>query len=1021
MSLSLLQINLESEKDNMRIALIQISDMHCLGYAQESKSDRIDNAIAAIKALGHLDHAVLFCSGDLTDHAHSNEYKSAQRALGRFLTNLGAALNQFIPLIVVPGNHDIALSTTDRGITEIQRWIKNDHIGEELQRMSGFFNYANSKKCFLGNRLYDTKIINYDGLKIGCCMLNSAPFSTLSHDDKEAHYFPGEVEVALRRMPTCDFMVTIMHHSYEHFEWNSRQLLKKALYGNDLVFYGHDHVSEGLSITTDNGTHSNIIKGGKFSLNPDDDDCSFNTILLDSTANHMNLYEFVWHKDSKIFSREKEMVIPRFRSAIQPTERYLNKLLSERSNLSERFTDYYVLPKLVPDGGLFQGDGSIPEALDIDAIFEAVSKAKIISISGASGAGKTSLLKYLYAISIKKGFFPLYLEQKDYHDSKIEKLFQGLYEDQYGESPDGFEAYMQKDFSKRIVFVDNIDMIKSEKARNNLTDYIIRKGGLLIYSTKEPLRLDLVDVVKGRILDEEQGSLEIVPFYKGKRDELVERICQLPRINQSDRASTITAILDYIVQCQASFVSLQPGALIPYIQFYAQNASDDKGTKSLTIVFETNIRQAMITYAKDKINPYLSALEAIAHEMYFERRTVKLSISDIEKELIKYNKAHLGNIETKSFISACKKAGIFVESENAYDISFRDNNTFAYFVAKYINREIERNVNREISKQDPNYLNDITYVMNHICFGINNTIVLFLSYIRSNTRIIIDIASKASELLVDYPELNFDENNLPFISRSTTKVECVPDHKDREKATKEVEKIEKRRHDLIEFRNIFDFNEEDVNKEKYKVLRALCYVRLLGRMLVDQYGNLETEDLEVMLNVLYEAPQKILYAALKPYQEHYEEIIDDLEKYVADVAPEERISRTDLQNMLSNAATTLSLNVMNDIAYNSSNRNTIGVLDHVPLTNSNHKIHNLMMCENVGNSDTFVERAHVLREEYDGNPFICHLISRIAQKHLFYNPQVDMRVTDKLISYKILSPKAKKAALLERQKEKFQK
>lgn len=106
---------------------------------------------------------------------------------------------------------------------------------------------------------------------------------------------------------------------------------------------------------------------------------------------------------------------------------------------------------------------------------------------------------------------------------------------------------------------------------------------------------------------------------------------------------------------------------------------------------------------------------------------------------------------------------------------------------------------------------------------------------------------------------------------------------------------------------------------------------------------------------------------------------------------------------------------------NSSNRNTIGVLDHVPLTNSNHKIHNLMMCENVGNSDAFVERAHVLREKYDGNPFICHLISRIAQKHLFYNPQVDMRVTDKLISYKILSPKAKKAALLERQKEKFQK
>ena len=1011
----------QKARDIMRVALIQISDMHCLGYAHESKSNRIDKAIDAIRTLDSFDHAVLLCSGDLADHAYPNEYRSARGVLGRFLSVLGTELDQFVPLIVVPGNHDIALSPKGRGITDIQSWIKADHINEELQQMKDFFVYADSKNCFKGNHLYDAKDFDYGDMKISFCMLNSAPFSTLSHDDKEAHFFPGEAEAVLRRTPGCDFMITIMHHSHEHFEWNSRQMLQKALYRNDLVFYGHDHVSEGLSITSDNGTHSNIIKGGKFSLRPDDDDCSFNTVILDSETDYMNLYEFVWHKDSEIFSKEKEMKIPRFRSTIQPTREYLDKLLSDRSGLSEHFTAYYVFPKLVPDGGLFQDNSTIPEALDADALFDAVSKAKIISISGPSNAGKTSLLKYLYAESVKKGFFPLYLEQKDYRDSKIEKMFQGLYEDQYGESPDGFESYMQKSFSKRIIFVDNIDMIKSEKARENLMNYIISKGGLLIYSTKEPLHVDLIDVVKGRIRDEELGSLEIVPFYKGKRDELIESICQLPRINQSDRVSNVTTILDYVVQCQASFVSLQPGALIPYIQFYAQNSDDDKGTKSLTIVFETNIRQAMITYAKDKINPYLSALETIAHEMYFEWRTTKISIAYIEKAIIEYNKTHLIDIEVKPFVSVCKNAGIFVESESAYDISFRDNNTYAYFVAKYINREIERNANRDINKRDSHYLDDITYVMNHICFGINRTIILFLSYIRSNTRIIIEIASKASELLVDYPELSFDENNIPFISCTVAKPACIPSHEEREEATREVEKIEKQRHDVIEFRDIFDFNEEDVNKEKYKVLRALCYVRLLGRMLVDQYGNLEAEDLDVMLKILYEAPQKILYAALKPYQEHYDEIISDLEKYVAEVAPDERISRADLQNMLSSAATTLSLNVMNDIAYNSANRNTIGVLDRVPLPNSNHEIHNLMMCENVGNSDVFVERAHALREKYKDDPFICYMISRIAQKHLFYKPKVDKRVTDKMISYKLLSRKAKKMALVEQQKEKFQK
>lgn len=43
----------------MRVALIQISDMHCLGYAHEGKSNRIDKAIDAIRALDSFDHAVL--------------------------------------------------------------------------------------------------------------------------------------------------------------------------------------------------------------------------------------------------------------------------------------------------------------------------------------------------------------------------------------------------------------------------------------------------------------------------------------------------------------------------------------------------------------------------------------------------------------------------------------------------------------------------------------------------------------------------------------------------------------------------------------------------------------------------------------------------------------------------------------------------------------------------------------------------------------------------------------------------
>lgn len=176
----------------MRVALIQISDMHCLGYAHESKSNGIDKAIDAIRALDPFDHAVLLCSGDLADHAYPNEYKSARGVLGRFLSVLGTELNQFVPLIVVPGNHDIALSPKGRGITDIQSWIKADHINEELQQMKDFFVYADSKNCFKGNHLYDAKDFDYGDMKISFCMSNSAPFSTLSRDDKERISSPAK-------------------------------------------------------------------------------------------------------------------------------------------------------------------------------------------------------------------------------------------------------------------------------------------------------------------------------------------------------------------------------------------------------------------------------------------------------------------------------------------------------------------------------------------------------------------------------------------------------------------------------------------------------------------------------------------------------------------------------------------------------------------------------------------------------------------------------------------------------------
>lgn len=204
-------------------------------------------------------------------------------------------------------------------------------------------------------------------------------------------------------------------------------------------------------------------------------------------------------------------------------------------------------------------------------------------------------------------------------------------------------------------------------------------------------------------------------------------------------------------------------------------------------------------------------------------------------------------------------------------------------------------------------------------------------------------------------------------------------------------------------------------------MRALKYTQIIGRALVDQYGNLENDELDIMVEALYRSPQKILYAILKQYQDHYGEIITELKCFADRKIPEEKLTEEKLQKIFNEAAIIFVLNVMNDIGYNASNVNTVAVLDEMKMDNTNHFIQNLIMWENSGNTEAFIEKALGLRRKYPEDKFVQSLIAQIARKHIIYTPQIDHRQVDKLTSGEILSPKSKKDLLLGQQGKKDQK
>ena len=984
----------------MKILFLQLSDMHC-------QSDdilynyKIDKAIISLKELGKFDKIFLVFSGDLANEADTNEYKVARRILGKLISNLSDVYDRgYIKTFIVPGNHDVSLNNRGQVYEEKSQQGIDRICIQETKRMKCFFEYANSKFCFLQNKLIDVHRINVDKKKIQICLLNSAPFSSLDKNDKERHHFPAYVGENMNRDDDTDLQIAVMHHSFEWFDWNSKQMLKEHLKSFDIVFFGHDHVAETVTLKNNNGTEINIIKGGEFAFE-ESVESSFNAVIYDTKTDEIDQYEFNWNTESKIFNMVSRGIRNKKRKLLSPLEHYINKLQEDKQGISDLILDYYTFPKLIPTGGFFADD--TVETVDVDTFFYALSKDDMIRITGGRNTGKSSLLRFLYSKSTDYGYVPLLIEKRNYRDGNLLKLFKDMFDIQYGID---FELYEQYDRTKEIVFIDDVDLIENDKARENLLDYIVKSGRKIVFTTQENTQ-NVEEIAKEKLQDKVLSSLEIAYFYKEKRDELVTNVCKI-RGKSNDDVEMICDSLDYMVQYQASLIILTPLSIIQYIKYFmTSDCRDNKGIKTISIVFETNIRNSIIECtAANKVNIYLSLLSYLADIMYFELRSEKISIEQLKNIVSSFNAKRKVIVNEKEFFLSCEKAQILRTDDLSFDVQFVDKNTFAYFIAKHINTEIEK----DNTNQDK-----LVYVMTHICFGINDTIVLFLSYIRSNTNVMLNIAKTAIELLADYPEWEYDKN-IPFLKQSNELPTSLPTEDEKKQIKKNTEDLERTQHNNIKFRNIFDYSEDDVNQQSFLIMRALRYTRLIGRILLDQYGSLDADEVEQISEALYILPQKIIYAILQPYQDHYEEVLNSLCDFVKNKMKNDKVSEDDIREALGQAGVILALNIMNDIAFNATNNQTIIALSSVEMKNKNYAIMRLIFKENSENTGEFIKYAIEMRKEYDADLFMRMIIAQVARKHILYSHHIDYKQINQLISGKVLDEKSKVNLLIDKKK-----
>lgn len=283
---------------------------------------------------------------------------------------------------------------------------------------------------------------------------------------------------------------------------------------------------------------------------------------------------------------------------------------------------------------------------------------------------------------------------------------------------------------------------------------------------------------------------------------------------------------------------------------------------------------------------------------------------------------------------------------------------------------------------------DLKEVLDNICFGINGDVILFLSYITSNTQILKPILQSISTHMDDWVELDINKNNIGYLSKtSTTATPKLPDKKDKEKLKEEKNKMER---EIIEEKehqseSLYSYDVSKVNSFSNKIAKSINYLELVAKILPNFRFMLQGKEKRIITDILYTYPNKLLYFMLKDIDANCTRIIEDILKSKPKTRKGIFITEEMITRELQNQSMAYILSIYDFISTTASTTKTIGDLEKFDYNqNINYKIQNLMMQENIANFKVFATRAEKIYDETDLS-LIKQMVSLIVRKYFIYH------------------------------------
>lgn len=851
----------------MKILFLHLSDLHLSNPLEINKTavNEIADSLSP-QCIGSVNKIVVLITGDIAHSGKTTEYN----AFIDFKALLIAALKEkvlpevFIDIFFVPGNHDIdytELPTADNR-RYYEGWLKPEKETEidftkEMSARKAFFDFAQQFGAFgPKERVLCRSVIDVDGFTIEVNLLNTSFFSLLHENDQGLHYLPPEVITKIASPTGAMMAITLMHHSHQWLNDGCKREAEKALFEkNTMIFCGHEHFSVTQEIAYNGVAPAHVFCGGSLCNLGNWADSEFFACVYDTDRERFTQYQFKWDESEKIYRRSQvdEGYLSYKHSTDCPKRqdrKHIATLIEDRNiHVSERLSDYYVFPGLRHEA--VDQDDEENEIRTLEQFYQRVEDERRIEISGSDSSGKSALMKMVFQYYLPRKYV-LLCKVEDISSGNRHRIIKNLFEYIYGPDEVEYTKFERAKKEDKIILIDDIHLIKSRHISGFL-EGIEDEFGYVIYTTNNLLKLDIQERIKTAIAKDSYSCYRILPLYRAKRKELVEKIIPLkyPNYSGKEQGEQVERIC-HVLDLQRRYIPLSPEIILQFIEHYAnyQMESTQNDGNIFGKVFESTITNTLSphmsgTLTVDKAMLVLGKIGFYVHQ----NRKYPISDKDIISVIDDYCAEYGAKIDAVNFITTVVKAGMLTKYEERGLYKFCNNNYLAYFIASEIS------ANRDLKA--------VQYCLEYSCFGINSTVLMFVTYLTNETSLIDIILAAATTVSAEWKEFSFGMTELKHLEIQSPIKRLMPPSKyeidedrriDNEKDRAEIENSQ------IDVVSIYDYKEEEIEKLENQLSRSISLLMLIARCLPNFEHRLKRGQKEAVVRAIYELPNKIFYA-----------------------------------------------------------------------------------------------------------------------------------------------------------------